>query len=100
MSAASRRRFIAKCIGAGITSPLLPGILWAKMDDEGTEKVTAPMVKAAAAIAGLNFSDRDCEAVVGAVNERLEGYRKLHNLHIPYTVRPPFHFSPIVGGME
>ena len=58
------------------------------------------MVKAAAAMAGLNFTDRDCEAVVGAVNESLEGYRKLHKLHIPYTVRPPFHFSPIVRGME
>ncbi|MEO2002973.1 MAG: amidase family protein, partial [Candidatus Poribacteria bacterium] len=40
------------------------------------------------------------EAMLEAVNDRLSDYEELHELKIPNDISPPFHFSPLVPGME
>jgi Asp-tRNA(Asn)/Glu-tRNA(Gln) amidotransferase A subunit family amidase len=96
---ASRRRFIAQFSGLGLTGTLLPGVLWAEMQQTGTQQITPEMLKQALAMAGLSFSDDDQKAMLQAVNQNLTRFTELRAIQIPNDVSPPFHFSPLVPGM-
>jgi Asp-tRNA(Asn)/Glu-tRNA(Gln) amidotransferase A subunit family amidase len=85
-------------IGLGTT--LVPGILWARMQDAGAQKVTLAMVTDALKLSGLELNETDRNAIVTAANTSLSNYEKLHDLKIPNDVSPPFYFNPIVPGME
>jgi len=95
-----RRRFMAYFAGLGLGSTLLPGVLWARMQDAGAQEITLAMVTDALKISGVDLNEADREATVQAANRALASYKTLHTLHIPNDVSPPFHFSPIVPGME
>ncbi len=96
---AARRRFIAGFAGLGLGSTLLPGVLWAKVGEQGTP-ITAQMMGEAAALAGLEFGEAELQGMVQAVNQNLGRYQALHGIHIPNDVAPPFYFSPLVPGMQ
>lgn len=96
----NRRRFLAYFSGAGLSATLLPGVLWAQMEQEGAQTVTAEMLAGALIIAGLKFSDEDQKAMLQSVNGNLARYDELRDLHIPDNVAPPFYFSSIVPGMK
>ena len=64
----TRRRFMAHFAGAGLGTTLLPGALWARMQEAGGEQITADMMSDALALAGLEFEEEEREAPVdGAV---------------------------------
>ena len=96
----NRRRFLAYFSGAGLSATLLPGVLWAQLQQEGAQTVTAEMLAGALAVAGLKFSEEDQKAMLQAVNANLPRYEELRNLHIPNNVAPPFYFSSLVPGMK
>lgn len=96
----TRRRFIAHFAGLGLGSTLLPGVLWAQMNQAGQNRITAEMLKTALAISGLEFDEEARTAMVRDVNRNLDRYEKLRELQIPDDVSPPFHFSSLVPGME
>src|SRR5215813_10002510 len=96
----TRRRFMAHFTSIGLGTTLVPGILWARMQDAGAQKVNLAMVTEALHLSGLEFNEEDRKAMVTAANTSLTRYEELHKLHIPNDVSPPFHFSPIVPGME
>ena len=96
----TRRRFMAHFTGIGLGATLVPGILWARMQDAGAQQINLTMVTDALKMAGLDFSEEDRQAMVGSANRSLTSYTELHKLHIPNDVSPPFHFSPIVPGLE
>jgi Asp-tRNA(Asn)/Glu-tRNA(Gln) amidotransferase A subunit family amidase len=96
-----RRRFLSYFSGIGLGSSLLPGVLWAEMQEEGgAARVTDEMLKSALAVAGLTFSEEDRKAVLQGVNRSLAGFEEVRKLEIPNDVAPPFYFSPIVAGMK
>lgn len=96
----TRRRFIAHFAGLGLGSTLLPGVLWAQMNQPGQNRITAEMLKTALAVSGLEFDEEARTAMVREVNRSLDRYEKLRELQIPNDVSPPFHFSSLVPGME
>lgn len=96
----NRRRFLAYFSGAGLGATLLPGVLWAQLQQEDAPAVTAAMLAGALAVAGLKFSEEDQKAMLQAVNANLGRYEELRNLHIPDNVSPPFYFSSLVPGMK
>src|SRR5215471_18402251 len=96
----TRRRFVTHFAQIGLGTTLVPGILWARMQETGTQKITLAMVTDALKLAGLEMSEADRETMVSAANTSLSRYEELHKLHIPNDVSPPFHFNPIVPGME
>src|SRR4030095_13570759 len=96
----TRRRFMAHFAGIGMSSTLLPGILWAGMQQSGTQRVTPVMMADALKLAALEFSDEERTAMVNNVNQALTRYEALHNFKIPNDISPPFHFNPIVPGMK
>jgi Asp-tRNA(Asn)/Glu-tRNA(Gln) amidotransferase A subunit family amidase len=96
----NRRKFLAYFSGIGLGSSLLPGVLWAEMQDGDTPRVTDEMLKNALALAGLTFNDEDRKAVLQGVNRNLTSFEEVRKLEIPNDIAPPFYFSPIVPGMK
>jgi hypothetical protein len=96
----TRRAFLAHFAGAGLGSTLLPGVLWAKMHEAGVDQVTPEMLRQALVVAGLELGEEDQAAMLSGVNQDLARRESLREIAIPDDVSPPFHFSPLVPGME
>jgi Asp-tRNA(Asn)/Glu-tRNA(Gln) amidotransferase A subunit family amidase len=95
----SRRRFLAHFAGAGLGGTLAPGIVWARMQDAGADRVTLAMVTEALRLSGIELGEDDRKALVDGANTSLERLEELRAVHIPNDVSPPFHFSPVVPGV-
>jgi Asp-tRNA(Asn)/Glu-tRNA(Gln) amidotransferase A subunit family amidase len=96
----TRRRFMTHFASVGLGSTLAPGILWARMQDAGAKTLTIAMVAEAMKLSGLEFNEADLKSMVDAANQNLTRYQELRTVHIPNDVSPPFHFSPLVPGIE
>ncbi len=96
----TRRRFLATCTGLGLGGTLAPGVLWARMQDAGADRVTLAMVTDALKLSGIELADADRQALVDGANSNLERLDDLRAFHIPNDVSPPYHFSPVVAGMK
>ena len=95
----TRRRFMATFAGAGLGSTLVPGVLWAKMQDAGASKVTLAMVTEALKTSGIDLPEEEKAGIVDSANRNLSGVEAIRKIHIPNDVSPPFHFSAITPGM-
>src|SRR5476649_931394 len=95
----TRRRFMAHFAGIGLGTTLAPGIVWARMQDAGTQTITLPMITEALKLSGIELTEAERTAMVDAANQNLKRYEELRAIHIPNDVSPPFHFSPLVPGM-
>jgi len=96
----SRRQFIGYFSSVGLSSTLLPGVLWAEVQEQGATKVTPEMLKHALEVAGLEFSDEQREAILNGVNQNLTRYSELRAIHIDPNLAPPLYYSPIVPGTK
>ncbi len=96
---ATRRNFLAQCSALGVGGTLLPGLLWAEMQQTSSQAITLAMLKSATAMAGLSFSEDDEKTMLNAVNQSLTRMTTLRMIKIPNDVSPPFHFSALVPGM-
>jgi Asp-tRNA(Asn)/Glu-tRNA(Gln) amidotransferase A subunit family amidase len=96
---ATRRRFMATFAGAGLGTTLVPGVVWARVQDSGASKVTLAMIDDALKLSGIVIGDDERNNLVEAANRNLAGYEEIRKLHIPPDVSPPFHFSPLVPGL-
>lgn len=95
----TRRRFMATFAGAGLGTTLVPGVLWARVQDSGAQTITLAMVNEALKMSGVDVAEEEKAGLVEAANRNLAGYDDLKKLHIPPDVSPPFHFSPVTPGM-
>ncbi|HEY2907224.1 MAG TPA: amidase [Vicinamibacterales bacterium] len=98
--ATTRRRFMGYFGGVGLTSTLLPGVLWAKMQEQQAERITAAMLKDALAVAGLEFSEEERQQLVNGVNQNLTRYGDIRAIHIDPNLAPPLYYSPLVPGTK
>ena len=102
-----RRRFVAYFAGLGLSSTLLPAVLWARLEDErqdqqaeGPLTVTEEMLAEAERIAGLEFTDEERALMVRGVNRNLQAYETLRTIPLPNDVPPALHFDPRPPGMQ
>jgi len=95
----TRRRFMTHFAGIGLGTTLAPGILWARMQDAGAQKVTLAMVTDALKLSGIEMTEAERQAMVDGANRNLTQYEDLRAVHIPNDISPPFHFSSIVPGI-
>lgn len=96
----SRRRFLAYFSGAGFGATLLPGCLWARMQDEGASEVSPELMRQAAALAGLEFTDEELGLMVDEANKNLGHYREMREYSLDNSLAPPLYFDPVVPGMR
>jgi Asp-tRNA(Asn)/Glu-tRNA(Gln) amidotransferase A subunit family amidase len=97
-TALDRRRFLAAFSAAGVSSTLLPGVLWARVQEQGASKVTLDMLNDALAISGLDFSEEDKKQILNNLNPNR--YDELRKVAIHDTVAPPMYYSPLVPGTK
>src|SRR5207237_9039459 len=96
----SRRRFLTAFSGLGLGGTLLPGVLWAQVQQSAAQRITPEMLRGALDVAGLTFTDEDQKAMLQSVNQSLTRYEDVRKLAIPNNVAPPFYFSAITPGMK
>jgi Asp-tRNA(Asn)/Glu-tRNA(Gln) amidotransferase A subunit family amidase len=96
----ARRSFLAYFSGLGLSATVLPGVLWAKMQDDEVTKVTKEILQDAEQIAGLEFSDQERELMVEGLNGHLKSYEKLREVQLDNGVVPAIQFNPIAPGMS
>src|SRR5271166_3767468 len=100
MNAANRRRFLAYFSSAGLSSTLLPGVLWTQLEAQQAQRITLDMLKAAERIAGLEFTDAERELLISDVNLHLDHYQHLRRIPLANNVVSCLRFSPVLPGMK
>jgi len=95
-----RRSFLAYFSSLGLSSTLLPGVLWAKVEEEKPERISREMLRAAASVAGVQFTEQQFDRMLKEVNENLSKYEEIRKVELDNSVAPPLHFNPIVPGMK
>src|SRR5215472_296383 len=93
-----RRAFLAVCSGFGLTSTLLPGVLWAMADEKG--KVTREMIDNAAAVADIHILDEYKDMMLESLNDYTGSFNAIYDLHIKNDVAPAVLFDPVLPGMK
>jgi len=100
-----RRDFLAACTRAGITTALLPGILYtlAAQAEETTPaakppelaKITPEMLDQAAVLAGVGpFTAEQKQMMLQGLNDQRDSYAPIRALKIPNSVAPAYVFHP------
>jgi Asp-tRNA(Asn)/Glu-tRNA(Gln) amidotransferase A subunit family amidase len=100
-----RRGFLTACSRAGITSALLPGILYTlaaqAQDVASTDKhpeppkITPEMLDQAAMLAGVGpFSAEQKKMMLDGLNQLRGSYEAIRSMKIPNSVPPAFVFHP------
>jgi Asp-tRNA(Asn)/Glu-tRNA(Gln) amidotransferase A subunit family amidase len=112
-----RRAFMAVCSALGLSSTLFPGVLWGMTQQPGPRLPAAPgtapqegprtppvftkeQVKAAAEVAGLNFSDAQIEQMQQDIGDRLRSFKAVWEMNIPNDVAPALIFDPVFPDMK
>jgi Asp-tRNA(Asn)/Glu-tRNA(Gln) amidotransferase A subunit family amidase len=117
-----RRSFLAYFSGLGLTSTLFPGVLWGKLTEArisearlAEESATTPsatdaseppppltkdMLRDAAAVAGLEFTDEQLDKMLKGVTENTVRLRDLRKIEIDNSIAPPLYFNPMLPGMK
>jgi Asp-tRNA(Asn)/Glu-tRNA(Gln) amidotransferase A subunit family amidase len=93
-----RRAFLAFCSRLGLTSTLLPGVLWGMADEKN--KITREMIDSAAAIADVPIADEYKEMLLEGLNGYTAGFDAIYALHIKNDVAPAVLFDPVLPGMK
>jgi Asp-tRNA(Asn)/Glu-tRNA(Gln) amidotransferase A subunit family amidase len=99
-SSRDRRSFLAYFSSLGLSSTLLPGVLWAKVEEERPERISKEMLRAAASVAGVQFTEQQFDRMLKGVNENLGKYDEIRRVELDNSVAPPLYFNPIVTGMK
>ena len=94
----NRRDFLSYFSGVGLSGTLLPGVLWARLQEGG--EITEATLAEAEKVAGLEFTDEEREAMVRGLNQNLQAYEALRAQPIPNEVPPALHFDPVLPAME
>jgi Asp-tRNA(Asn)/Glu-tRNA(Gln) amidotransferase A subunit family amidase len=94
----NRRAFLAVCSRFGLTSTLLPGVLYAMADEKS--KVTREMIDQAAVIADLHIADEYKDMMLESLNNLPQSFEAIYGLHIPNQVAPAVVFDPVPAGMK
>src|SRR5260221_496228 len=93
-----RRAFLAVCSRLGLTSTLLPGVLWGMAEEKN--KITREMIDSAAALADVHISDDYKEMMLEDLNGYSECLETIYGLHIKNEVAPAVIFDPVLPGMK
>ena len=93
-----RRSFLAACSSFGLTTTLLPGVLWAMAEEKG--KVTRDMIDNAAKIADVPIADNYKDMMLETLNGYTQSYDAIYALKIPNSVAPAVIFDPVPSGMK
>ena len=71
MTRPNRRSFLAYFSSLGLSATLFPGVLWAQLQESKQPQITMAMLKNAAALSQVDFSESEYEQILSGVNDNL-----------------------------
>ena len=99
MESDSRRRaFLGFCAALGVTTTVFPSALWAQIKP-GTTTVSVDMVREAARLAGLSWSDEECRDVSDSLSSLAASVERIDKTSLSNASPLPIHFDPRPPGM-
>ncbi len=98
MNVPDRRAFLAFCASTGLTSTLLPGVLWAQIQP-GTKAITLDVVRASAQLAGLVWTDAECQDLLDSLSSLARGAEGIDKSTLTNASPLPLHFDPWPAGV-
>ncbi len=101
----TRRRFLAYFSTAGLGSTLLPGVLWARVQEAKPDKgdrveVDLQTLAAAERVAGLEFTDAERRLMLRDINDRLRSYERIRAVPLENADAPALRFDPRPPGFR
>ncbi|MGE0043445.1 MAG: amidase [Vicinamibacterales bacterium] len=93
-----RRAFVAAFATTGLSTTLFPGILWAQMQP-GTRVVTLEMVRESARLAGLDWTDEECQDLTDSLSSLARGAEGIDKPTLTNQSPLPIHFDPSPPGL-
>jgi hypothetical protein len=99
-TAADRRRFLERFAGLGLSSTLFAGVLWAQLQQSRTSRITKVMLRDAAAVAGMTFTERELDAMLDAVNIEVARFDQIRKAPLENAAALPLYFNPAVPGIK
>ena len=97
IAARNRRAFLAVCASSGAGATLLPGILWAQIQP-GTKTITLEMVRGAAQLAGLAWTDAECQDLFDSLSRLARATEVTGKATLTNASPLPVHFNPVPPG--
>ena len=93
-----RRSFMGYFAGAGLTSTLFPGVLWAKLAT-GAD-ITVETIASAEEVAGVHFDPAERELMLDGLKQQEQRIEALHKVSLPNSVSPAIVFNPLAAWKE
>jgi Asp-tRNA(Asn)/Glu-tRNA(Gln) amidotransferase A subunit family amidase len=93
-----RRSFMAYFAGAGLSTTLFPGVLWAKVA-AGAE-ITVDTIANAEEVAGIHFDQAERELMLEGLKQQEQRIEALHKIPLANSVIPAIVFDPLPPGKK
>jgi Asp-tRNA(Asn)/Glu-tRNA(Gln) amidotransferase A subunit family amidase len=93
-----RRSFMGYFAGAGLSSTLFPGVLWAKLA-AGAE-ITVETIASAEEVAGIRFDAAERELMLDGLKQQEQRIEALHKVSLANSVSPAIVFDPRPPGKK
>src|SRR5687768_4093717 len=93
-----RRTFMGYFAGAGLSSTLFPGVLWAKLA-AGAE-ITVDTIASAEEVAGVSFDPVERELMLDVLKQQEQRIEALHKVSLANSVSPAIVFDPLPPGKK
>ena len=93
-----RRSFMAYFAGAGLTSTLFPGVLWAKL--VAGADITVDTIASAEEVAGVHFDQAERELMLDGLKQQEQRIEALHKISLPNSISPAIVFDPVPPGKK
>ena len=93
-----RRSFMGYFAGAGLSSTLFPGVLWAKL--VAGADITVETIASAEEVAGVHFDAAERELMLDGLKQQEQRIEALHKVSLPNSVSPAIVFDPRPPGKK
>ena len=84
--------------GAGLSSTLFPGVLWAKL--VAGADITVETIASAEEVAGLHFDPAERELMLDGLKQQEQRIEALHKIPLDNSVSPAIVFDPLPPGRK
>jgi Asp-tRNA(Asn)/Glu-tRNA(Gln) amidotransferase A subunit family amidase len=96
----NRRAFMAYFSGLGLSTTLLPGVLWSQIAQGEVKEITVDVLAEAEQLTGLEFTEEERKKIARGLNSLRNNYESLRNVRIDNSVPPAIQFNPLLPGMK
>src|SRR3954469_5346000 len=93
-----RRSFVGALAQFGVASTVFPAVLYGMAEQH--KDITKQMIADAAAVAGLEFDDKQIDMMVDDLKNRLKAFDAIHEMKLANSVAPALVFNPVLPGMN